>query len=304
MVYNQPRFSSCTYWNPKAITVAKNDTIGYHPYTVFVDIKNTIYVRSNTSNQILIWRGLGTNVMRTMNQSSIYPGGMFISFESGIYVTNENNGTHVESWAANATVGVAVMNVNSSCYSLFVDLHSTLYCSLDTQHMVMKHLLNAETNSTIVAAGNGTAGSTPDMLNSSRGIYVDRTFRLYVADCGNDRVQLFPLNQRNATTVAGNGAPGAISLNCPIGITLDFDGYMFIVDCFNHRIIGSGLNGFRCIAGCSNQSGAQDSQLSNPRSMAFDTDGNILVADTENDRIQKFMLTSNTCGNTFPGKLG
>ena len=216
--------------------------------------------------------------------------------DDNFYVDNGGNAARVEKWTPNATSGVVAMNVNSSCYSLFIDINSTLYCSLDTQHMVIRHLLGTEINSTAIVAGNGTAGSATHMLNGSMGIYVDRAFSLYVADCGNDRVQLFPLNQRNAATVAGSGAPGTISLNCPTGITLDFDGYMFIVDRFKHRIVGSGPNGFRCIMACSGRNGSASSELSYPHSLVFDTDGSMFVVDGGNDRLQRFSLATNSCG--------
>ena len=37
-------------------------------------------------------------------------------------------------------------------------------------------------------------------------------------------------------------------------------------------------------------------QLSLPQSMSFDSFGNIWVADSNNNRIQKFVLNNDTCG--------
>ncbi|CAF1654288.1 unnamed protein product, partial [Adineta ricciae] len=61
------------------------------------------------------------------------------------------------------------------------------------------------------------------------------------------------------------------------------------------RIVGSGPLGFRCIVGCSGSSGSALNQLQGPRSLAFDTDGNLYVSDRENDRIMTYTLFNSSC---------
>ena len=138
------------------------------------------------------------------------------------------------------------------------------------------------------------------MLNSPQGIFVNSHFDLYVADCGNNRVQLFRSGEVNGTTVIVNGSNGLITLNCPMGIVLDGDGYLFILDGLHHRVIGSGPWGFRCVVGCSGSSGPGSNQLLNPQTMSFDRDGNLFVMDQGNDRIQKFLFENNSssCGKS------
>jgi DNA-binding beta-propeller fold protein YncE len=132
------------------------------------------------------------------------------------------------------------------------------------------------------------------MLSDPRGIFVDVNLNLYVADWGNHRIQLFQSGQPNGTTVAGT--LGTIMLYYPTSVVLDADGYLFIVDNDNFRIIGSGPAGFRCVAGCSGTRGSASYQLSNPQTMAFDSYGNIFVTDPANGRIQKFVLAAYSCG--------
>jgi DNA-binding beta-propeller fold protein YncE len=142
-----------------------------------------------------------------------------------------------------------------------------------------------------IAAGNGSSGSESHMLSSPRGIYVNLYFNLYVADCGNNRIQLFPTGQLIGTTLTQN-----VPLNCPTGIVSDADDYLFIVDSNHHRIIEVRPNGFRCLLGCSGVAGSLPNQLNFPQSMAFDSYGNIFVSDRSNNRIQVFNLATNSCG--------
>jgi hypothetical protein len=117
---------------------------------------------------------------------------------------------------------------------------------------------------------------------------------LYVADWGNNRIQLFQSGELNGFTVAGNTSPNfTITLYQPTGIVLDGDNYLFIVDSGNNRIVGSGSNGFRCLVGCGG-SGSASNQLNFPGTLSFDSFGNMFVTDVNNSRVQKFDLMINS----------
>ncbi|CAF3812173.1 unnamed protein product [Rotaria sp. Silwood1] len=165
-----------------------------------------------------------------------------------------------------------------------------------TNHRVVKAALNNEQTVTVVVAGTGCPGPVPNTLDHPHGIFVDNQFNLYVADTDNNRIQFFAPDQKNGITMAGYGAKVQFILNRPTSIVLDGDDYLFIVESQNHRIIRSIPNGFKCLVGCSGNSGITSSQLDYPQSMAFDTTGNIFVSDFNNHRIQKFQLTRNSCG--------
>ena len=221
--------------------------------------------------------------------------GVFVAGNDNVYAYDINN-NQVNLWSKNLTSSQPVLFTSSSCRDLFVDTNGTLYCCLDLMHHVVTKSLNDPANTLTAIAGTGCPGSASDVLFYPNGIFVDLTLNLYVADTLNNRIQRFSAGQTIASTIAGVGAPGTINLTYPTDVVLDGDGYVFIVDHRNHRIIGSGPDGFRCVAGCSGQNGSASNQLLYPRSMSFDSDGNIWVADTGNGRIQKFVLKTNTSG--------
>ncbi|CAF1454089.1 unnamed protein product [Adineta steineri] len=277
--FNQPIFGAYATWNNVSITFANSSTVGTSPYGIFVDTNNTVYVANQASNQIQIWLSGSSIPTRNITSGVTSPYSIFATITGDIYVDNGYTNNRVDKWASYGNISSSVMQVQGACYDLFIDVNNTLYCSLYTQNQVAIKSLNGNSSMWIVAAGTECSGSTSNALTNPRGIFVDTNLNLYVADCGNDRVQLFLSGQVTATTVAGSTATGTISLDCPSDVALDGGGYLFIVDSNNNRIIGSGPNGFRCIIACASTSGSASNQLSSPSTFSFDSYGNIYVTD-------------------------
>lgn len=207
----------------------------------------------------------------------------------------------VDKYISDTDTWVTVMYVNSQCHDLFIDINDTLYCSEMDNHKVVKRWLNDDTNTSATAARTGTKGVALNMLDTHHGIFVDTNFDLYVADYYNHRIQLFRSGESNGITVAGQRSTAITTiLKRPTGIVLDADKYLFVVDSDNNRIIGSDLNGFRCLVGCSGSSGSASNQLNNPFTLCFDSYGNIFVTDSFNHRIQKFILLTNSTNPSDP----
>jgi hypothetical protein len=224
---------------------------------------------------------------------------LFVTSNGDIYIGDGQSNGRVQKWIAKTNTFVTVMNGNSLCSGLFVDTNDTLYCSMPGNHQVVKKSLkNPEMTSVIVAAGTGSPGSAFNELYVPWGIFVDVSFDLYVADSRNNRVQLFQSGELNGITLAGKELEKTtINLDYPTGIVLDVEKYLFIVDSYNSRIVGSGLNGFRCLVGCYGQ-GSQSNRLFAPTSFGFDRSGNMFVVDDGNNRIQKFEYLEKSCGTS------
>jgi hypothetical protein len=127
------------------------------------------------------------------------------------------------------------------CYSLFIDINNTLYCSVHNENRIISTSLHDNTSNLIHVTGTDFFGSSSYELDHPYGIFVNTNFDLYVADTGNSRIQLFRPGQKNGVTAAGNNTLQDFKLNRPTGVVLDADGYLFIAD-------NSG--GFRGGGGC------------------------------------------------------
>ena len=294
--YNQPKLSPCATWSQNAITFASTSAVGNNPFGVFVNVNNTVYVPNRSAGSVVIWSQGNANSTTTKSGGLISPFSVFTTMNGDVYADNGLSKGRVSKWSLADTIASTALYVKGACYSLFVDPNLTTYCALNDYHRVVKQSLLNNPNASITVAGTGVQGSGPMLLSNPRGVIVDTRSNLYVADCANDRIQLFMLGLLNATTVVGIGAPGTIAINCPGTIVLDADGYLFIADSSNDRIVGSGPNGYRCVAGCGVLSGSGENQLNTPRGLSFDSFGNMYVADSYNDRIQKFLLATNSCG--------
>ncbi|CAF3761550.1 unnamed protein product [Adineta steineri] len=295
--FNQPKLCSTAAWNFNGTTTADESIVGQFPLAIFVNTNNTIYVANKENSTILIWQEESGNPTSIIHGNFTQPNSLFATSNGDIYIDGGAKNARVQKWILETNIFVTVMNVNSACYGLFIDIYDTLYCSLPSDYQVVKRSLNdAVMSLNRVAAGTGIAGSDSNQLNRPRGIFVDVNLDLYVADCLNHRVQLFQSGESNGITVAGNGSLNpTIRLDCPSGILLDAEKYLFIVDNNNHRIVGSSLNGFRCLVGCYGM-GSQSNQLNKPFSFSFDHSGNIFVTDQSNHRIQKFQYIEESCG--------
>ena len=294
--FNQLRFCPIAPWNPDGITFANQSIIGQDPRAIFVDTNNTVYAANRQAKQILIWDENSTNPTKIISGNFSNPNSLFVTSNGDIYIDNGEENNRVEKWTSNTNTFVTVMNVNSPCWGLFIDINDNLYCSMHAHHQVVKRSLKDPVMANTVVAGTGISGLAYNELNGPVGIFIDINLDLYVADCLNNRVLLFPLGQSIGITIAGFfSLKPTISLFRPTGIMLDSDRYLFIVDYKNSRIVGSGPNGFRCLVGCHGK-GSESNQLLSPFTLSFDGAGNIFVIDEWNHRIQKFLILENSCG--------
>jgi trimeric autotransporter adhesin len=168
-------------------------------------------------------------------------------------------------------------------------------------------------------AGNGSQGyggdggqATSAQINSAKGVAIDSTGNLFIADSGNNRIRKMD-SSGIITTVAGNGTSGfsgdggqatSAELYNPTGIVLDPAGSIFIADYGNNRIrkvsssgiistvagngpfittaLGHGTSGYNGDGGPANSA-----QLNQPAGISVDSAGNIFIADYGNNRIRK-----------------
>ncbi|NCX95569.1 MAG: hypothetical protein EBX41_04010, partial [Chitinophagia bacterium] len=178
-------------------------------------------------------------------------------------------------------------------------------------------------------AGNGSGGYSGDggaataaSLNEPKGVAVDASANVYIADCFNNRIR--KVNTSGIiSTIAGNGSAGysgdggaatAASLSLPKGVAVDASGNVYFPDQNNNRIRKVNTSGvISTIAGngslgYSGDGGAATAaSLSGPYGVAVDASGNVYIADCFNNRIRKVNTSgviSTIAGNGYHDSTG
>jgi sugar lactone lactonase YvrE len=156
-------------------------------------------------------------------------------------------------------------------------------------------------------AGNSGYGFSGDggpalsaQLSSPRGIGLDSSGNLYLADRWNNRIR--KITSGTISTIVGNGqanfggdggAATSAQLSYPDSIAVDKTGNVYISDLLNNRVrmvtpagtistfAGNGLPGFAGDGGA-----ATSAELNQPAGLAVDSSGNVYIADSNNSVVR------------------
>jgi uncharacterized protein (TIGR03437 family) len=195
------------------------------------------------------------------------------------------NNITITAWDASGNAGSAVLMVNYQTPQVVVTIAGT----------------GAAANSSDGGPGNTAAVWTP------RGVVVDAMGNVIFADNLNRRVRkVSPAGVITAfagTGEVGSGGDGGqakdATFNSPTGMAIDAAGNVFISDSNTHRVrkvapdgvittvagTGVGFGGYNGDGGL-----AKDAELAGPQGLTVDKDGNIYIADRNNNRIRKITV--------------
>ena len=126
-----------------------------------------------------------------------------------------------------------------------------------------------------------TEGPGDPQFNLVHGITVDHRDRIYVADRGNKRIQVFDADGKFLDLWEGFGTPWALAFD-------KRDQTIWMCDGDAGRVFHFALDGK--ILGSFGSDGPAPGQLHQSHGIAVDSQGAVYVAETVNQRIQKFVL--------------
>lgn len=185
-----------------------------------------------------------------------------------------------------------------------VDNSGNLYIADTWNNRIRKVDMSGEIST---VAGTDFAGYSGDggsaavaALNEPKGLAVDRSGNLYIADSGNHRIRKVDLSGKISTVagsgdfgVSGDGGDATLAkLSFPTGIAVDSSGNLYFVCDFQIRkvdtlgkistVVGLYKDGFSGDGGP-----ALTAELFRPQGVAVDSGGNLYISDYWNFRIRK-----------------
>ncbi|CAF4182133.1 unnamed protein product [Rotaria sp. Silwood2] len=308
-------------WNTVGTTVAgaANGAAGVTlnrlsgPRDIFLGSSSTLNIADSNNNRVQKWTigaaagttvagqtggapGAGANQLR-------FPTGVVVDETSTVLVVDDIN-DRVQSWPLIAVQGTTIAGAGGNGagnnqfnrpFGIARDANTkTLYISDSLNHRVMRYLAGAAAG-TVVAGGNG-GGNANNQLNFPAGIYFDAASNsLVIANRNSHNIIRWAIVPNTRTVIAGSaaGVAGntAILLSSPDGVTLDSAGNIYVADTGNNRIqlFKVGQTNAITIAGVPGLPNANPSSLRGPSAVRLDSQGNLYVADRNNNRIQMFM---------------
>lgn len=194
------------------------------------------------------------------------------------------------------------------------DSAGNIYIAEIFNHVIRK--VDHATGNISTVAGTGADGFSGDggpanmaQLNTPYSIDFDDSGNLYIADRNNNRVRKVD-SSGNISTVAGTGASGysgdggpatSAAMSQPMGLTVDDDGTLYVVEMNNHvvrKISTAGIITTIAGTGAFGDSGdggpATSAQLRVPLGVDLDHNGNLYVSDYGNYKIKKLEAMTHT----------
>jgi len=289
------------------------------PIAVTVDPSGNLFIADSGNNRI---RKVDTNgIITTLAGNGSYglsgdngaatnaalsqPLGLCLDTAGNLYIADSLNGSIRKVGINGIITTVAGSSVNIALLfptGVAMDSSNNLYIADSSNNRIFK-LTSIGIISTV--AGTGTSGYSGDgglaasaKLRSPRGVAVDAARNLFIVDYGNNCVRKIGTNNI-ITTVAGNGTNGFAgdggvatnaNLSNPLDALVDSIGNLLIADPGNNRIRKVDTNGIIItVAGRNVIDGdiATNTALNHPYGIAFDSIGNLYLADSQNSRIRK-----------------
>jgi hypothetical protein len=268
------------------------------PIAVLADGSGNLFVTDLSNHRVLCFPSASTTATRVYGQDAFNVGS-----------ANKGSSTSASSL--------------SNPFGLAMDSSGSLYVADESNNRVLRYANPLSADDVYGQGGVFTTntenkdGRSANSLNWPSATAVDSSGDLYVADTNNHRVLYYPAGSSTATRVYGqlgsfsSNTPNkdgvsANSLDTPGGIALDSHDNLYVADTYNCRVLFY-LNGSNVATRVYGQGGNYntrynticDTGLFGPGGVAVDSNDNLYVADSMNNRVLYYASGSITATRVY-----
>ncbi|CAF1474187.1 unnamed protein product, partial [Adineta steineri] len=272
------------------------------PRGIYVDDDDhSIYIADTGNHRIVRWELGASNGEivagekgqgRGIDQLNL-PIDVILDKEKKYIIICDRDNWRVTQWSRENSDTPQVLIRPIPCYGLAMDNNGVLYISDSSRHQVIRWQ-EGDKDGTVIAGGN-QRGNNFNQFNEPQYIFVDGYSSIYVADNLNNRVMKWMKDAAEGVLAA----PGHVydentnSLSRPIGVIVDHMGNIYVTNEGSHRITRWSPNVTEGITVVGEQYGSGPTPAMYSQDLSFDQQNNLYVVDTNNDRIQQFIVDGN-----------
>ncbi|HLH41274.1 MAG TPA: hypothetical protein VKX39_19150 [Bryobacteraceae bacterium] len=288
----------------------------HYPTSLAQDKAGNIYILDQNNNRVrrvspagIITNYAGSGVGGGAGDQGIATGASMqaraiaMDSQNNLYIADGTNNRIREVTASNGVINTIAGNGLSTITPRGLAVNGTLVYFSDTTANRVRSVDLSSGNTTLVAGtGSGQFGgdngaAVQASLNAPRGLAMDQSGNLYIADTANNVIRKVDTSG-TITTVAGNnnagfagdgGSATSASLSGPTDVAVDSSGNLWIADTGNQRIREVSGGTIKTVAGGgSDQSGAglgTSENIAAPGGVAVEPGGTILFSDSSHNRV-------------------
>ncbi|CAF3724392.1 unnamed protein product [Adineta steineri] len=300
-VQSKPKYNK---WKQHGITVAGGNKFGSQlnqlnsPHGIYIDHNKAILVADTNNHRIVEWKynakegqiiSGGNGQGNSLDQLNT-PIDVTVDKEKNAIIICDHGNERVMRLFRQSQAYPQILISNIACGGVAIDKDGCLYVS-DYEKSEVRRWKEGDTDGTLVAGGNGK-GDRRNRFQGPRKIFVDEEYSIYVVDSENHRIMKWKKDAKIGISVAGGNEAGnkLNELNSPYGLIIDNWDQIFIVDTKNNRVMRWHEEDAKgsIVVGGNRFPGEESDELYVPTGVTFDVEGNLYVADSFNDRIQKY----------------
>lgn len=280
------------------------------PYSMAVNSVGNLYVADRANQRIQIYDS-ELNYLSTLKADGSTPSedfkspyGIHIDNKDKLYIADPSRKRvqvydHEHNYLATILAPHTYDERKNNMYSpmaVATDQDGYIYIVDEWNYSILKYDMDYNH---ILTVGTGEYGYGNYEFSRPQDITIDDKNNIYIADYGNERIQIFDSNFQHKGSINNYELFNRVK-----GIAVDKLGNIYVTDITNHNVLIFDKDHKHIATIGNGNESIKDGQFNTPNDVILDTHGNIYVADQFNNRVQRFDPLTSYAVEVYPSQEG